>query len=164
MDVHSNLERNWQQFPLLAKVITERSGVPEHLYKGGLSYHTILDDFHDWMLMGSQVVAPNSFQLDTSNVESPNDIDRIHHGLHRELAGIQSRIRLVAQFLTDLQDNLQETENRVHAALDRWNKEAMKNGADQPATDPDSKSTGIEKPELESEGAPSSGHQASDVR
>jgi hypothetical protein len=116
------------------------------------------------MLIGSQVVAPNSFQLDTSYVESPNDIDRIHHGLHRELAGLQSRIRLVTQFLTDLQDNLQETEKRVHAALERWNQEAKKNGTDQPATDPDSKSMGIEKPELESEGAQSSGCQASDVR
>ena len=38
MDFHSNLERNWQQFTLLAKAITERSGVPEHLYEG-FSYH-----------------------------------------------------------------------------------------------------------------------------
>lgn len=152
MDVHSNLERNWHQFPLLAKVITERSGVPEHLYKGGLSYHTILDDFHDWMLMGSQVVIPSSFQLDTSYVESPQDIDRLHHGLHREFAELHLRMRLVTQFLTDLQKNLQETEKRVHEALERWDQEAEQDGADQPATDPESKSKGSEKPEPESEG------------
>jgi hypothetical protein len=72
MDVHSNLERNWQQFPLLAKIITEQGRIPDRLYRGGASYHKILDDFHDWMLMGSQVVEPGSCQPDMSYVESTN--------------------------------------------------------------------------------------------
>lgn len=135
MDVHSNLERNWRQFPLLAKIITEQGRIPDRLYRGGASYHTILDDFHDWMLMGSQVVEPDSCQPDMSYVESPKDIDKLHHDIHHEFTQLRSRMRSINQFLGDLQESLQEAESRVHHVLERWRQQEQAETQQPPLAD-----------------------------
>jgi hypothetical protein len=152
MEAHTNLERNWRQFPLLAKTITERSKIPDHLYRAEFSYFTHLDDFHDWMLMVSQVAEPDSLQLDTSNIESPQNIRELRHGLHREFAELQSRIELITQFLANLRVNLHETEQRVHQAFELWIKDSEQDGAGQPATRPVVEPEGGDNPQSEVEG------------
>ena len=118
MNAQSNLEIEWERYPLLSELIKDKDSIPNQGYRGG-DYHSSLDDFHDWLLIAAQVTMVARASAELGIAPEGNEWNAYNNRLNCEFRELRSKLEEVHRFVSQLECELGDVASRASHELSK---------------------------------------------